>query len=104
MTDEVPPELEQHVQQELDNWRSRFVISNSSVQIAVRRKPYAFAEQGVARLSSVLRRLKTRHENLRQDVRAAISQSDRGESQPLDIKAIKAEGRERLAGQNDRRA
>lgn len=49
-------------------------------------------------LSSVLRELKARHDRLRQDVQAAIAQSDRGESEPLNIEAIKAEGRERLEG------
>lgn len=89
-------------EEELENWRSQFVISNPSAKMAVRRKPYAFTEQGVAMLSSVLRELKTRHETLRQDVQAAIAQSERGESEPLDIEAIKVEGRERLAGRNDR--
>jgi hypothetical protein len=40
---------------ELENWRSQFVMSNSSAKMGVRRPPYAFTEQGVAMLSSVLR-------------------------------------------------
>ena len=40
---------------ELENWRSQFVTSNSRSKIALRRAPYAFTEQGVAMLSSVLR-------------------------------------------------
>lgn len=51
--------------EEFENWKSQFVISNSTVFLPVekaraitmgaRKKPYAFTEQGVAMLSSVLR-------------------------------------------------
>ncbi len=40
---------------ELEDWRSRIVISNPSAKMALRRRPYAFTEHGVAMLSSVLR-------------------------------------------------
>ena len=40
---------------ELENWRSQFVTSNSGLKMGLRRPPYAFTEQGVAMLSSVLR-------------------------------------------------
>jgi hypothetical protein len=40
---------------ELDNWRSQFVTSNPKSKMGLRRPPYAFTEQGVAMLSSVLR-------------------------------------------------
>jgi len=39
---------------ELRQWRSQTVISNPSVKMGVRRRPYAFTEQGVAMLSGVL--------------------------------------------------
>jgi hypothetical protein len=39
---------------ELEQWRSQFVISNPTVKMGVRRRPYAFTEQGVAMLSGVL--------------------------------------------------
>ncbi|MBP1616038.1 MAG: hypothetical protein H6Q13_3486 [Bacteroidetes bacterium] len=39
--------------EELQNWRSQIVMSNS-VKMGVRRNPYAFTELGVAMLSSVL--------------------------------------------------
>ncbi|NQT36901.1 MAG: ORF6N domain-containing protein, partial [Planctomycetes bacterium] len=42
-------------QQELEDWRSRIVISNPSAKMGLRRRPYAFTEHGVAMLSSVLR-------------------------------------------------
>ena len=40
---------------ELENWRSQFVTSNPGAKMGLRRPPYAFTEQGVAMLSSVLR-------------------------------------------------
>ncbi len=40
--------------QELENWRSQFVISNLD-KMGLRHPPMAFTEQGVAMLSSVLR-------------------------------------------------
>ena len=40
--------------EELENWRSQFVSSNSSLKMGLRRPPYVFTEQGVAMLSSVL--------------------------------------------------
>jgi hypothetical protein len=39
---------------ELENWRSQFVTSNSAAKMGLRRPPYAFTELGVAMLSSVL--------------------------------------------------
>jgi len=39
---------------EFQNWRSQFVMSNPGAKMAVRRRPYAFTEQGVAMLSGVL--------------------------------------------------
>jgi hypothetical protein len=41
--------------EELEEWRSHFVMSNSGAKMGLRRTPYAFTEQGVAMLSSVLR-------------------------------------------------
>ncbi len=39
---------------EMENWRSHFVTSNPAAKMGLRRPPYAFTEQGVAMLSSVL--------------------------------------------------
>jgi hypothetical protein len=41
--------------EEFMNWRSQIVISNPAAKMGLRRRPYAFTEQGVAMLSSVLR-------------------------------------------------
>ena len=43
----------QLTKEEFENWRSQIAISNSK-KMGLRRKPYAFTEQGVAMLSSVL--------------------------------------------------
>lgn len=40
--------------EELEVWRSQFVTSNPAAKMGLRRRPYAFTEQGVAMLSSVL--------------------------------------------------
>ena len=42
-------------EEEFDYWRSQIVMSNPSAKMGLRRPPYAFTEQGVAMLSSVLR-------------------------------------------------
>jgi hypothetical protein len=39
---------------ELAKWRSHFVMSNPSARMSLRRRPFAFTEQGVAMLSGVL--------------------------------------------------
>ena len=41
--------------EEMKNWKSQIVISNSSAKMALRKPPYVFTEQGVAMLSGVLR-------------------------------------------------
>jgi hypothetical protein len=40
--------------EELENWRSQIVTSDSGAKMGLRRRPYAFTEQGVAMLSGVL--------------------------------------------------
>jgi hypothetical protein len=40
---------------ELENWRSQIVTSNPGAKMGLRYPPYAFTEQGVAMLSSVLK-------------------------------------------------
>jgi hypothetical protein len=41
--------------EETEHWKSHIVISNPAAKMAVRNRPYAFTEHGVAMLSSVLR-------------------------------------------------
>ena len=40
--------------EELENWRSQIVTSNPALHMGLRRRPYAFTEQGVAMLSAVI--------------------------------------------------
>jgi hypothetical protein len=40
---------------EFQNWRSQIVTSNPAAKMSLRKRPYAFTEQGVAMLSSVLK-------------------------------------------------
>ncbi len=51
--------------EELKNWRSHFVTSNSSDKMDLCYAPYVFTEQGVAMLSSVLRSSRARAVNIR---------------------------------------
>jgi hypothetical protein len=45
----------QMTKQEFENWRSQIVISDYNIKMNLHYHPYAFTEQGVAMLSSVLR-------------------------------------------------
>ena len=50
-----PPDfMFQLTQDEMKNWISQFVISNSNLKQSLRKPPLAFTEQGIAMLSSVL--------------------------------------------------
>lgn len=51
-----PPDfMFQLSKEETEHWKSQIVISNPAAKMAIRNRPYAFTEQGVAMLSSVLR-------------------------------------------------
>ncbi len=50
--------------EELDNWRSQFVMSNQANRMGLRYAPFAFTEQGVAMLSSVLKSKKAIQVNI----------------------------------------
>ena len=41
--------------EEMENWKSQFVISNPALKMALRKPPRAFTQEGVAMLSSVLK-------------------------------------------------
>jgi hypothetical protein len=66
-----PPELEQYVQQKLANGEFRD------------------REEFAVEAARLYRELEIRHQQLKDDIQAAIEESDRGESRPLDIEAIK---------------
>ncbi|MEW6040586.1 MAG: ORF6N domain-containing protein [Elusimicrobiota bacterium] len=40
--------------EEFENWKSQFVTSNPNVKMGARKHPFAFTEQGISMLSSVL--------------------------------------------------
>lgn len=50
--------------EELENWRSQFVMSNEANKMGLRYAPFAFTEQGVAMLSSVLKSKKAIQVNI----------------------------------------
>jgi hypothetical protein len=50
--------------QEFGDWRSQFATSNSALKMGLRHSPYAFTEQGIAMLSSVLNSEQAIHVNI----------------------------------------
>ncbi len=79
MSSSFPPELQQFVRQELASGK------------------YQSEEDMVCAGLQLLRDRDARLRALRQDVRPALEQLDRGEREPLDAESIKARGRKRLA-------
>lgn len=73
MSATLPPDLKEFVQQAVAN--GEFATEDDVVIAGVR----------------ALRELKTRHDDLRRDIHVAIEELDRGEGEPLDMEAIKAE-------------
>ena len=62
--DRFPPDfLFQLTKEEFENWKSQIVTSNS-VKMGLRKLPFAFTEQGVAMLSSVLNSKKAINVNI----------------------------------------
>ena len=53
----------QLTKEEFENWKSQFATSNQDT-MGLRRRPYAFTEQGVAMLSSVLNSERAIHVNI----------------------------------------
>ena len=53
----------QLTKEEFENWKSQFAASNQD-KMGLRRRPYAFTEQGVAMLSSVLNSERAIHVNI----------------------------------------
>ena len=49
---------------EFEEWRSRFVTSNSSDKMGLRHSPFAFTQEGVAMLSSILKSKRAIHTNI----------------------------------------
>lgn len=58
---------------------------------------FSSAEEFTREAVRVYHALETQHAELRAEIQQRIEQADRGETGPLDIESIKAEGRRRLA-------
>jgi ORF6N domain len=78
---------------ETRDWISQSVISNSSLTMGLRKLPYAFTEQGVAMLSSVLRTGRAVRVNI-EIMRAFVKmRQDFGRNRKLSERVEKAEKR-----------
>ena len=64
---------------------------NQYVERKVASGQFASAEEFAIEAMQLYRELDDRHEAIKVDVRAALEQSDRGQSVPLDMDAIKRE-------------
>lgn len=83
MAETLPPDLQQFIDQSVAS--GEFETPDACIAAALR----AFRE------------LKQRHDDLRADIQHAIEQSNRGESRPLDMSAVKAEARRRFSQQSN---
>jgi Arc/MetJ-type ribon-helix-helix transcriptional regulator len=79
MADVLPSDVEDFVRKELD--RGEFDSREQLVSTALR----------------LFQHLRSRHEALREEIRHAIDQADRGEAVEIDIDAVIAEGHARVA-------
>ena len=79
MAETLPPDVQQFVDQ------------------AVARGEYDSPDACIAAALRAFRELTQRHGELRSDIQHAIEQSNRGESLPLDMQAVKAEARRRYS-------
>jgi hypothetical protein len=97
---------------ELENWRSQIVTSDSTAKMGLRRPPYAFTQEGVAMLSAVLRsnraiqmsigiiRAFVRMRQLiehNKDIAARVEKLERGHDRSASIIEILVEDIDRLA-------
>ena len=83
MSETLPPDVQEFVKQ---------VVANGE-----------YGSEGEVMIAGVraLRELKHRHDELRQDIQVAIDELDRGEGEPLDMAAIKAEVAENYRARED---
>ena len=96
---------------ELENWRSQIVTSNPSAKMALRRAPFAFTQEGVAMLSSVLRSERAIRMNIEimrafvrvrelmvvhKDVAARMEKLERSQQRTISVIEVLAEDIDRL--------
>ncbi|MCO6457015.1 MAG: type II toxin-antitoxin system ParD family antitoxin [Pirellulaceae bacterium] len=82
MTEALPPDIQRFVDQ------------------AVASGEYDSPDACIVAALRAFRELRERHQQLRADIQHAIEQSQRGESRPLDMEAVKAEARRLHAQQS----
>lgn len=97
--------------EELENWRSQIVTSNSSVKMGLRRPPYVFTQEGIAMLSSVLRSERAIKMNIaimrafvrlrelmleHKDIAARIEKLERGQERAASVIEVLVEDIDRL--------
>ena len=97
--------------EELENWRSQIVTSNFSARMALRRPPYAFTQEGIAMLSSVLRSERAVQMNItimrafvrlrelmavHKDIAARVEKLERGQERVASVIEVLVEDIDRL--------
>jgi ORF6N domain-containing protein len=97
--------------EELENWRSQIVTSNSSAKMGLRRPPFAFTQEGVAMLSSVLRSERAIQMNIaimrafvrlrelmaaHKDIAARVEKLERGQARAASVIEVLVEDIDRL--------
>jgi hypothetical protein len=103
--------------EELENWRSRIVTSNPSAKMGLRRPPYAFTQEGIAMLSSVLRSERAVQMNIvimrafvrlrelvatHKDIAARIEKLERGQERAASVIEVLVEDIDRLGRKIER--
>ena len=98
--------------EDLENWRSQFVTSNPSAKMGLRRPPYAFTQEGIAMLSSVLRSDRAVKMNIaimrafvrlrelmsaHEDIAARVEKLERGQERAASVIEVLVEDIDRLS-------
>jgi hypothetical protein len=96
---------------DLENWRSQIVTSNPSAKMGLRRPPFAFTQEGIAMLSSVLRSERAIQMNIgimrafvrlrelmvaHKDIAARIEKLERGHERTASVIEVLVEDIDRL--------
>lgn len=99
---------------ELDQWRSQIVTSNPAARMGLRRPPFAFTQEGVAMLASVLRSPRAVQTSIaivrafvhtrqliaaHQDLAARIAELERGQQHTVSVIEVLVDDIGRLSGE-----
>jgi hypothetical protein len=103
--------------EELTNWRSQIVTSNPSAKMGLRRPPYAFTQEGIAMLSSILRSKRAIEMNVaimrafvrlrelmaaHKDIAARVEKLERGQERAASVIEVLVEDIDRLGRKIDK--